>query len=101
MPDLTIEQVLAERTPVGVTVVARSPGVVDDWLPDFQRLCKGFGEPPADAYLPLCVFAQPLGRDRVAVVQVMAEGAPRFHGLILPRKLYDVIGDPFALAEQF
>src|SRR5437879_7396929 len=99
MPDLTIEQVLAERAPAGVAVVARSPGVADDWLPDFQRLCDGFGGPPAGTYLPPCVFAQPLARNRVAVIQAAAEGAPpvlRFHGLILPRRLYETIGDPFA-----
>src|SRR5438874_1671343 len=104
MPDLTIEQVLAERTPAGVAVVARSPGFAEEWQPEFQQLCEGFGEPPPNTYLPLCVFAQPFARARVAVVQVTAEGSPpvvRFHGMILAHKLYETIGEPFAVAEQF
>jgi hypothetical protein len=104
VPDLTIEQVLAERTPAGVAVVARSPGVAEEWQPDFRRLCEAFGEPPPNTYLPPCVFAQPLTRDRVVVVQVTAEASPpvvRFHGVILAHKLYETIGDPFAVAEQF
>ncbi len=104
MPDLTIEQALAERTPAGVEVGARSPGFADDWLPALRRLCEGFGTPPPDTYLPLCVFAQPLARGRVAVIQAAADGAPpvlHFHCLALPRALYEALGDPFAVAEQF
>jgi len=104
MPDLTIEQALAQRTPAGVVVVARSPGFADDWLPELERLCAGFGTPPPDTYLPVCVFAQPLAGNQVAVVQAAAEGTPpvlRFHCLALPRKLYEALGDPFAVAEQF
>jgi hypothetical protein len=50
------------------------------------------------------VFAQPLGRGHVAVVQAASTGAPpvvRFHCLALARPLYEAIGDPFAVAEQF
>src|SRR5581483_5736392 len=104
MPDLTIEQALARRTPAGVEVVARSPGFLDDWLPEFQRLCAAFGTPPPDTYLPPCVFAQPLARGQVAVIQATADGTPpalHFHGLAVSRALYESVGDPFAVAEQF
>jgi hypothetical protein len=104
MPDLTIEQALAETTPAGVEIVARSPGFADGWGPEFLRLCAAFGNPPAGQYLPTCVFARPLARDMVAVVQAAAEGnRPRlqFHCLALPASLYAAVGDPFLVAEQF
>src|SRR5581483_2205367 len=104
MPDPVIEQALVETTPAGPEVVARSPGFADDWLPELLRLCAAFGAPPPGTYLPVCVFAQPFGRGRVAVVQAAADGSPpalHFHCLALPRNLYAAIGDPFAVAEQF
>jgi hypothetical protein len=104
MPDPTIEQALAERTPTGAEVVARSPGFVAEWEPEFLRLCIAFGQPPAGEYLPTCMFARPLARGRVAVVQTAAEGQPpvlRFHCLALSAELYAAIGDPFLIAGQF
>jgi hypothetical protein len=104
MPDPVIEQALAERTVSGVEVVARSPGFADAWLPELCRLCEAFGAPPPGTFLPPCVFAQPLGRSRVAVVQAATAGSPpalHFHCLALPRSLYESLGDPFAVAEQF
>jgi hypothetical protein len=104
MPDPVIEQALVDRTPAGPDVVARSPGFAEDWLPELLRLCTAFGAPPPGTYLPPCVFAQPLGRRHVAVVQAVAAGDPpalRFHCLALPRTLYELLGDPFAVAEQF
>jgi hypothetical protein len=100
MPDLTIEQALAQAG----RIVARSPGFEAECEPEFLRLCTAFGSPPAGEYLPTCVFARPLARDRVAVVQVAAEGQPprlQFHCLSLPADLYAAVGDPFRVAEQF
>jgi hypothetical protein len=44
------------------------------------------------------LFATPFAGRRVAVVNVSGR---RFRFLILPRALYDVIPDPFAIAERF
>ena len=99
MPDLTIEQALADAPPGGVKVVARSPGFVEEWEPEFLRLCTAFGRPPAGAYLPTCVFARPLARGRVAVVQAAAEGSPpalRFHCLAVPDGVYTDVGATWA-----
>ncbi len=104
MPDLTIEQALAEAMPADIGVVARSPGFAEEWDAEFLRLCAAFGRPPAGEYLATCVFARPLARGVVAVVQAAAEGTPprlRFHCLALPAGLYAAVGDPFLVAEQF
>ncbi|HEX4590827.1 MAG TPA: hypothetical protein VH120_12895 [Gemmataceae bacterium] len=104
MPNLTIEQALADAGPGGMAVVARSPGFAAEWEPEFLRLAGAFGRPPAGEYLPNCVFAKPLARGQVAVVQAAAEGQPpvlRFHCLAVPAALYAMIGDPFQIAERF
>jgi hypothetical protein len=104
MPEPVIEQVLLAPAASGWGIVARSPGWDEAWFDQVAVICTEFGTPPAGEHLPLCVFAQPLGRDHVAVVQAAADGSPpvlRFHVLILTNALYARIGDPFALAEQF
>ena len=104
MPDLTIEQALAEAAPDGLAVVARSPGFDEAWEPEFLRLATAFGRPAAGEYLPTCVFARPFERGRVAVVQAAAEGQPpvlRFHCLAIPIDVYAGVGDPFHIAERF
>jgi hypothetical protein len=100
MPDASIEQALME----GGEVVARCPGFAAEWEPEFLRLCAAFGQPSTSEYLPNCVFARPLARRRIAVVQAAAEGQPpirRFHCLAVPDDLYAAVGDPFQIAEQF
>jgi len=74
MPDLAIEQALADAGPDEITVVARSPAFAAEWDPVFLRLAAAFGRPPAGEFLPPCVFAKPLARGRIAVVQVAATG---------------------------
>jgi hypothetical protein len=102
MPDPAIEQALAAATPAGVEITAASPGFRDDWRPAAERLCAGFGTPDRPLAAP-AVFAQPFGRQHVAVVQAVAPRPPdvRFHVLVLPRGLYAAVGDPFAVAELF
>jgi hypothetical protein len=94
----------------GYRFLGRSAGFRDEWLAEAERLCTGFGERPAGVSCPSCVFAQPLGRRHVAVVQVADQGtddtgrpgALGFRLLAVPRPLYaDLGGDPFLLAEQF
>jgi GTPase-associated protein 1, N-terminal domain type 2 len=111
MSGIPIEQALyGSQGPAGYHFLARSPGFHDDWLAEAQRLCAGFGERPAGVACPACVFAQPLGKGRVAVVQVADQGTDdagrpgvlEFHLLVLTRADYARLGgDPFFLVERF
>ena len=92
MPNLTIEQALyGGHDTGGYRFLARSPEFLEEWLPEAQRLCTGFGEPLPGMGLSTAVFAQPFGRHHVAVVQVADQGsddagrpvALAFHLLIL------------------
>src|SRR5262249_11861987 len=83
---------------------------LDDWLPEAQRLCTGFGERPRGVSCPACVFAQAFGKRHVAVVQVADQGhddagrpgALGFYLLVLSRTAYRTLGgDPFALAARY
>jgi hypothetical protein len=93
----------------GYRFVVRSPGFREEWLPEAERLCSGFGERPAGIACPSAVFAQPLGRRHVAIVQAADQGiddagrpgALGFHLLILTRSDYQAFGgDPFQLADR-
>src|SRR5204862_7501144 len=90
----------------GCTLPARSPGFRDNWLPEAERLCTGFGPRPDGVACPRCVFARPLGRKHVAVVQAADQGQDAggrpgplaFHLVVLPAELYAELGaDPFFL----
>jgi hypothetical protein len=110
MPEILIEQAIYGSLDAGgYRFLARSPGFHDDWLVEAQRLCTAFGERPAGVTCPACVFAQPFGKQHVAIVQVADQGsddagrpgALGFHLLVLPRAAYrGYAGDPFALAER-
>ncbi len=111
MPDIFIEHaVYAGHGAGGYRFLARSPGFLDEWLPEAERLCTGFGERPAGVKCPAAVFARPLGKKHVAVVQAAdlgaddagRPGALGFRLLVLPQDAYAFLGaDPFALAERF
>lgn len=111
MPDLLIEQAIyGSQGAGGYRFLAQSPGFREEWLPEAQRLCTAFGERPAAVACPGAVFAQPLGKQHVAVVQVADQGsddagrpgALGFRLLVLPRPVYSRwIGDPFLVAERF
>ncbi len=106
-----IEQAIyREQAANALCLLARSPGFRDDWLAEAKRLCAGFGERPAGIACPGCVFARPLGRHHVAIVQAADQGSDDtgrpgvlgFYLLVLPRSLYEELGgDPFYIAEQF
>src|SRR5947209_20444722 len=110
MSDISVEQAIyGGHGPGGYQFLARSPGFLDEWLPEAEQLCTGFGDRPAGVACPHAVFARPLGRRHVAVVQVADQGsddagrpgALAFHLLVLPRLAYAGFGgDPFALAER-
>lgn len=111
MPDIPIEQaVYGNAATSGYRFQARSPGFLDAWLPEAERLCTGFGERPAGVACPGAVFARPFGARHVAVVQVADRGsddanrpgALGFHLLVVPRTAYGQwLGDPFVVAERF
>jgi hypothetical protein len=111
MPDIVIEQALyGSHDAGGYRFLARSPGFLDDWLPEAERLCTGFGERPAGVSCRAAVFARPLGNKHVAVVQAAdlgtddagRPGALGFRLFVLPQDAYVFLGgDPFALAERY
>lgn len=108
MPEIIIEQALFSRGPDGTcTCLARSPAFSDGWLLDAERLCRGFGERLDGATCPEAVFARPLDKQHVAVVQAAdagQTGTPElaFRLLVVSRPDYcDLAGDPFLIAERF
>src|SRR5438552_14991291 len=109
-PEIIIEQVLYRSVKPGEhQLLARSAGFRDEWLPEAQRLCAGFGQRPAGAACPSSVFARPLGKSSVAVVQVADLERDSgyayslgFRLLIVGKNDYQALGgDPFLIAEQF
>src|SRR5882672_10237648 len=108
---MMIEQALyGSQDAGGYRFLARSAGFRDDWLPAAERLCTGFGERSAGVACPACVFARPLGKQHVAVVQVADRGtddagrpgAFGFYLLVLPAAAYaNLGGDPFVIADRF
>jgi hypothetical protein len=110
MSESLVEQAIyGSQDAAGYRFLARSPGFRDEWLPEAERLCMGFGERPAGIACPVCLFVQPFGRHHIAIVQVAEQGQDDtgrpgtlgFHLLVLPRTLYlDLGGDPFAIAEN-
>jgi hypothetical protein len=109
MDDITLEQAIYGSLG-GYRFLARSPGFLDEWLPEAERLCTGFGDRPAGVPCPSTVFTQPFGKKHVAIVHVADQGADDtgrpgslgFHLLVLTRADYARLGgDPFAIAEHF
>lgn len=108
---IPIEQTVYRRADgEAPSLLRRSPGFADDWLPAAEALVRGFGERPSGVACPTAVFARPLGKQHVAVVQVadLEPGeasqtvALGFRVLVLPRAAYTAyLGDPFALADRF
>lgn len=94
----------------GYRFLARSPGFLEEWLSEVERLCTGFGDRPAGVACPSGVFAGPLGPRHVAVVEAADQGADDtgrpgalgFRVLVLELAAYQERGgDPFLLAETF
>jgi hypothetical protein len=107
MADIMIEQALYRRAAgEAPRLLARSAGFLDEWLSDAEALIVGFGDRPPGAACPAAVYALPLGKEHVAVVQVSDRDADSpatldFCVLVLPRAGYArFFGDPFAVAER-
>jgi hypothetical protein len=111
MDGISIEQAIySNAAGGGYRFLARSAGFVDDWLPEAERICTGFGERPAGVACPAAVFAQPFGLHHITVVQAADQGtddtgrpgALGFRLLVIPHKGYQaLIGDPFTIADRF
>ncbi len=108
MPDISVEQALFLRSfAEPARLLGRSPGFAEAWLPGVETMLAQFGERPAGVPCPGAVFAQPLGREHVDVVQVAdrpgVNGAPAlgFRVLVLAAAPYrDYFADPFAVADS-
>ena len=89
---LSIAQCLIRRDGSGPAVVAKSNGFPFAHEELTLQSAAKFGTVSA------AVFALPFGTSHVAVGQA-TKGAFRF--LVLDRSLYEALGDPFAVADQF
>ncbi|MCI0455358.1 MAG: hypothetical protein L0Z62_00060 [Gemmataceae bacterium] len=108
---IPVEQARYHRKdPSGPVLVARSPGFLDAWLAEAERMASDFGPRPTGVACPAAVFARPLGKRHVAVVQVAdleidEPGRPAglgFRFLVLPRAAYtQYLSDPFTIADRF
>ena len=99
-PNLRIAQALFE----GSSLLVRSSDFIDAWLPEAQRLCAGFGSPPAGIEFQEALFTLHLGKNHVAIVQVAGSShwaTLRFRFLIMGQDLYRFLHDPFAIAERY
>lgn len=77
MSDLTIEQAIYEVPVNGKPrLLGQSVGFLEQWLPEAEWLCIGFGKRPPGMACPAAVFARPFADDRVAVVQVADRSVP-------------------------
>src|SRR6476659_5382485 len=76
---------------------ARSDDFDEAWQPEVQRIIDGF-DLPAGAAARDSLFATPFARRHVAVVSVAGR---KLRFLVLPRSLYNVIPDPFAIVDRF
>lgn len=106
--DLAIRQLLIIRTRKDCTVVGRSSDVPAFWEEAACLAAERFGPRPPRVRCPGAVFAVPVGKQDVAVVQVADQGHELdddpplvFRFLFLTKKLYQVLGDPFAIADRF
>jgi hypothetical protein len=107
MSDIIVEQAVYHRVNAeAAQLVARSPGFREEWLEEAVGLVVGFGERAAGVRCPRAVFAYPLGKDQVAVVQVADREASgrlvaAFHFSAIPQVAYEqLFGDPFVLARR-
>src|SRR5262245_53530878 len=78
-------------------ILAQSDDFQPEWQPEVERIIEEFALPPG-VTAPDLLFAIPFARRYVAVVSASDR---RFRFLILTRRLYNVIPDPFAIAERF
>jgi hypothetical protein len=109
MPPFAVAQALFRREHEQAPQrIARSPDFADEWMPEAERLMRGFGERRPGLACPLAVFAQPMAGRLVAIVQVAdlepgSSGWPAmaFRFFVVPRRVYEsFLADPFVFADQ-
>ena len=108
MIDLSVAEAVIIAEATGPKVLAKSDDFSFAWEEAARTAVVRFGRRPAGVRCPAAVFAVPVGRTHVAVVQVADQPAPEgvepplgFRFLILARRLYEALGDPFAIAERY
>lgn len=111
MADFLIEQALYRRVRTDPPILlGRSSGFRAEWLPLAEQMLLDFGDRPPGTPCSSAVFAQPLGRRHVVIVQVADQDILQngysdtlgFRLLVLPRKEYtQFLGDPFVVAAKF
>ena len=101
--ELSIRQALLVAEPNGPRVLATSEDFPFAWEEAARLAVVRFGTKPADIGVSAEIFALPVGKSHVAVVQVedLPSGVLGFRFLILGKPLYDALGDPFAIADRF
>jgi hypothetical protein len=100
MLDFSIAQAIVE----GDSLRAQSSNFAEAWRDAVIGLCRGFGRPIGEAVCPEALFAKPIGKERVAIVQVAGPPEriePRFRLILISAKLYFHLNDPFAIANRF
>src|SRR5215207_4871474 len=97
-PDLTIAQAVVVAGRSGPSVVARSDDFPFAWEDAALTASVRFGRRPAGVACPAAVFAVPVGKAHVAVVQVAdqpgsdaADPPLAFRFLVLGRKVYEAL----------
>jgi hypothetical protein len=107
--EIPIEQATFSRSGDGEPILlAKSSNFRDEWLAPIQKTLIAFGARPVGVACPSAVFAAPLGRGQVMVVDVAdldeSDTSNRplgFHVIIVPRKAYTRLWhDPFRIAER-
>ncbi len=78
----------------GNTLHEQSPGFLPEWLPALSQILELYGTAPTQEVL----FTLPLTRATRAIISGIEN---RFYVRVMSRKLYEVIPDPFAIAEKF
>jgi len=97
--DRTIAQLLVILDRTGPAVVAKSDGVPFTWENSANTAAVRFGIP---GITEPAVFAVPLGKSHVSIATVSANhDTLAFRFLLLNRKLYEALGDPFQIADAF
>lgn len=101
--DLTISQLVVVADPSGPVVVAKSDGLKFKQEETAIGIARRFGVSPAGVSVSSAMFATPFDRNQVTVVQFTTQPGSllAFRFLILTRRLYEAIGDPFVLSDRF
>lgn len=101
--DLTFAQAVVSSDASGPAITATSDPFPDTLHAAVLDVTTRFGARSPGVGVPAAVFVVPLTRTHVAVVQVADRpgNALGFRFLVLTRRLYEAIGDPFLIADRF